>query len=141
MSTEPAADEMAVRDLPARLFEAWRQGDGGAYAACFTEDLDYITFNGIHLRGRQENARLHSALFRGVLKGSTISADVTSIEILAPTAALVHTVGRGRKRSYQTYVVVKRENESRIRSFQNTRVQTLSVWLTRKLAARRARLP
>jgi uncharacterized protein (TIGR02246 family) len=138
MSTDPAADEMAVRDLLVRLFEAWCQGDGEAYGACFTENSDYIAFNGIHLRGRQENARLHSALFRGVLKGSTISAEVSFLEFLAPTAALVHTVGRGRKRSFQTYVVVKLGNEWRIRSFQNTRVQPLSAWLTRKLAARPA---
>jgi uncharacterized protein (TIGR02246 family) len=131
MSTEPAAGEMAVRDLLAGVFEAWRQRDGVAYAGCFTANSHYITFNGIHLRGRQENAHLHSALFRGVLQGSTISADVSSIEFLAPTVALVHTVGRGRKHS----------NEWRIRSFQITRVQLLSVWLTRKLAARRPRLP
>jgi uncharacterized protein (TIGR02246 family) len=52
-----AADEHAI--LLARLYDAWARGDGEAYAGCFAERSDYITFNGLHLRGRAENAKLH----------------------------------------------------------------------------------
>lgn len=130
-------DEAAIRSLLTRLYDAWARGDGAAYAQCFAEQSDYITFNGMHLRGRRENATLHSALFRRVLKGTKLSAQIESIAVLSGDVALVHTAGSGRKRSYQTYVVVKLGADWLIRSFQNTRVQPFSVWITR-WAQRRA---
>jgi len=126
-----ADDENAIRSLLARLYDAWARGDGEAYAACFAEKSDYITFHGMFLRGRTENARLHGALFRGVLKGTRLSAEIVSLELLASNVALVHTAGTGRKKGYQTYVVVKSDGHWLIRSFQNTRVQPFGVWITR----------
>ncbi len=113
------------------MYDAWARGDGQGYAACFTEKSDYITFNGIHLRGRAQNAELHGALFGSVLKGTNLSAEIEDIELLSSGVALVHTVGSGRKKSYQTYVLVKSDAEWLIRSFQNTRYQPISVWMTR----------
>jgi uncharacterized protein (TIGR02246 family) len=130
-------DETAIRSLLTRLYNAWADGDGWAYAKCFAEHSDYITFNGVHLRGRTENFTLHSALFRGVLKGTKLSAEIESIVLLSSGVALVHTVGSGRKRSYQTYVLIRLGADWLIRSFQNTRVQPFSIWITR-WAQRRA---
>jgi uncharacterized protein (TIGR02246 family) len=134
-----ADDKSSIHLLLARLYDAWARGDGEGYAACFTQESDYITFNGIHLCGRAENAELHGALFRSVLKGTKLSAAIENIELLSSRVALVHTVGSGRKKSYQTYVLVKSDTEWLIRSFQNTRFQPVSVWMTRwmqKLAGR-----
>jgi uncharacterized protein (TIGR02246 family) len=122
-------DRDSIHLLLARLYDAWARGDGDGYAACFAEESDYITFNGIHLRGRAENAELHGALFRSALRGTKLSAEIESIELLGSGVALVHTVGSGRKKSYQTYVLVKSDGEWLIRSFQNTRVQPFSVWM------------
>jgi uncharacterized protein (TIGR02246 family) len=130
-------DETAIRSVLTRLYNAWANGDGAAYSRCFAERSDYITFNGMHLRSRTENAALHSALFRSVLKGTQLSAEIASIDLLSSGIALVHTESRGRKKSYQTYVLVKLGADWLIRSFQNTRVQPLSVWITR-WAQRRA---
>jgi uncharacterized protein (TIGR02246 family) len=132
-----AEGERQVRALLARMFEAWDRGDGEAYAACFTEDCDYVTFNGIHLRGRAENSRLHGALFRSVLRGTRLSADVESIEFLAPGVALMHTAGSGRKKSVQTYVLTKVGADWLIKSFQNTKVQPFSAWMTRLMGRNR----
>jgi len=129
-------DENAIRQLLARLYDAWARGDGAGYAACFAQESDYITFNGIHLRGRAENAEVHGALFRSILKGSKLSAEIESIELLSGGVALAHTVGRGRKKGYQTYVLVKSGEQWEIRSFQNTRVLPLSVWFTRWMQKR-----
>lgn len=120
----------AIRETLSRLYDAWTRGDGEAYGQCFAERSDYITFNGMHLRGRAENAALHGALFRGVLKGTKLSAEIRSIDLLSSSIALVHTEGSGRKKSYQTYVLVKSGGDWLIRSFQNTRVQPLSIWIT-----------
>jgi uncharacterized protein (TIGR02246 family) len=129
-------DENAIRALLARLYDAWARADGEAYAACFAEQSDYITFNGMHLRGRAENARLHAALFRGVLRGTTLAAEIESLELLSGDVALVHTAAGGRKKSFQTYVLVKSGSGWLIRSFQNTRVQPFSVRITRWLQHR-----
>jgi uncharacterized protein (TIGR02246 family) len=131
-----AEDEQAIRDLLARLFDAWARGDADAYARCFSEDCDYITFNGMHLHGRSENASLHRALFRTVLRGTRISADILRIRLLAPHVALMHTAGRRGGKSFQTYVLSKAGQEWQIVSFQNTRVRPFSVWLTELMQRR-----
>jgi len=132
-----AEEEPRIRALLQRMFEAWAKGDGEAYASCFTDDCDYITYHGVHLRGRSENARFHQALFQNVLRGTGLSADIERIQFLAPGIALMHTAGRGRKKSYQTYVLTKRDADWLIQSFQNTKVQPFSVWMTRQLQSRR----
>jgi uncharacterized protein (TIGR02246 family) len=129
-------DENAIRLLLVRLHDAWARGDGEGYAACFAEKSDYITFNGMHLRSRAENAKLHTALFRRVLRGTTLSAEIESLKLLSSCVALVHTAGGGRKKSFQSYVLVKSGSDWLIRSFQNTRVQPFSVRITRWLQNR-----
>ncbi len=132
-------DENSIRLLLARLYDAWARGDGDGYAACFTRKSDYITFNGIHLYGQAENAELHRALFQNVLKGTRLSPEIESLELLSSGVALVHTVGDGRKKSYQTYVLVKSDSKWLIRSFQNTRVQPFSIRITRWMQRRAGR--
>jgi uncharacterized protein (TIGR02246 family) len=132
---QQADDEIAIRSLIPRLHDAWARGDSNAYAACFAVNSDYITFNGIHLHGRTENAELHGALFRRALKGTKLSAEVEGLELLSREVALVRTADE-RKKSYQTYVLVKNEADWLIRSFQNTRGRRLSSWITRWLQKR-----
>ncbi len=50
-----ADDKSSIHLLVARLCDAWARGDGEGYAACFAQESDYITFNGLHLRSRAEN--------------------------------------------------------------------------------------
>jgi len=57
-------------------------------------------------------------------------------EFLSNSVALVHTVGNGRKKSHQTYVLVKSGSDWLIRSFQNTRRQPFSAWITRWMQSR-----
>lgn len=132
-------EENSIRLLLARLYDAWARGDGDGYAACFAQESDYITFNGMHLRGRAENAELHGALFRSVLRDTKLLAEIESVELLSDGVALVHTVGSGRKKSHQTYVLVKTDAGWLIRSFQNTRVQPFSTWMTRWMQKRAVR--
>jgi len=137
-------DEDAIRSLLARMTDAWARGDAQAYADCFTLDSDYVTFHGMHLRGREENAKIHQPLFDGVLKGTRIDAPVEGLAFLAPDVALVHTAGSGAKRasarrrpnSVQTFVIVRRNGQWQIRAFQNTRMRRFSLWVTRWLTSR-----
>jgi uncharacterized protein (TIGR02246 family) len=129
-------DENAVRALLVRMADAWARGDSLAYADCFSPDSDYVTYNGMHLRGREENREIHRPLFEGVLKGSRIDPLVTDLSFLSPDVALVHTGSSARKKSLQMYVIVKRDGGWRIRAFQNTRIRAFSVWLTLRMARR-----
>ena len=70
---DTSTEEAAIRDLLAALFAAW--GDADAYAAFFTEDGDYVAFDGTHWRGRRAIAEGHRPLFERFLKGSHIFTD------------------------------------------------------------------
>ena len=137
-----AADRDAIYALLDRMRDNWARGDAVAYADCFTEDSDYITFNGIRLLGRKANAEIHAPLFRGVLKGTRLWFNIESLVFLAPHVVLVHTAGASARRkpdslarkSVQTFVVVKQDGQWRIRAFQNTRVGRISAWVTRRMA-------
>ena len=66
-----AADEQAVRDLFRLLLDAW----GAATApptARFTEDADYVAFDGSNRRGTRAIATEHQQLFDTWLKGTRL---------------------------------------------------------------------
>lgn len=124
-------DEAGVRALMQRLYEAWGEGDADAFAALFTEDADYVTFDGSLSKGRQSIADIHRPLFEGFMKGSRLAGQVTTVRFLAPDVALVHSKGavlrKSQRRpsrralSVQTNVVVKQGDRWLITAFQNTR--------------------
>ncbi|GAB3942597.1 SgcJ/EcaC family oxidoreductase [Spirosoma harenae] len=129
-------DESAVRQVFDRLAVAWNAGDAHAFAQCLTDDCDYVTFAGQHIKGRQENEQIHQDLFTSwALNGSTMHSDgsKSSITFLSDTIALVHSTGtiqlRFQKKppldrlSIQTTVLVKEADEWKIRAFHNCRIQ------------------
>ncbi|MCG5220857.1 SgcJ/EcaC family oxidoreductase [Streptosporangium sp. KLBMP 9127] len=118
-----------ITGLLTRLAEAWNAGDATAYAALFTEDADYITFDGTHSEGRAAIESSHRRLFAGPLKGSTMSASNgrTKVKPLADGAVLVLSGGgtalAGEHReSMVTFTAVSTPEGWRFASFQNTRV-------------------
>ena len=143
-----AANEAAVRALYQQLIEAW--GDTDAYTAMFTEDADYVAFDGSHARGRTEIARAHRPLFEGILKGSRL-VDVgipLEVRFLSADVALVHSGGavlRARQKkpsrraiSVQTLVAVKHEDRWLFAAFQNTRYRPFAQTLLGKILTSRA---
>jgi uncharacterized protein (TIGR02246 family) len=131
-STAAPADDAAVRDLFAQLLAAWGRGDGPAYGALFTEDADYIAFDGSHTRGQQEIATSHQHLFDSWLKGTRLVGQIDTLRFLSPDTALLHATGgtifpgqrdtRGRRPSIQTLVAVKRDGAWRFIAFHNCRI-------------------
>jgi len=130
-------EERAIRDLPRHLAESWNRHDGTAYAAVFTEDSDYIAFDGTHLKGRKQNADHHQRIFDTVLRGTRLVYENVSVRFLTPDVAVMHgegsvlmpwhaTVTAGR-RSIQTYVVVRQGGVWRIAAFQNARVRPMRL--------------
>lgn len=139
-------EEAAISKLFEAMNDAWSRGDAQAYAASLTEDADYVAFDGTRLRGRDENARVHQALYQGLLRDSRLWGQIESIAFLGDDVALVHGVGgviwpwqqtpSAAARSRQTTVVVRRDGGWLVRAFQNTRVRPLPPPAPNSLALR-----
>lgn len=134
-TTSNPADERAIRELFEKLLEDWARGDGEAYGSRFTEDADYVAFDGSHTRGREEISSSHQQLFDKFLKGSRLTGHIESVSFPGPDVALVHATGgtvmRGKakpspeRHSVQTLVAVCDGDEWRFAAFHNTRVRPI----------------
>jgi uncharacterized protein (TIGR02246 family) len=128
-------DEAKIRMLFEDLLGDWGRGDGEAYGSRFTEDADYVAFDGTRTMGRAEIAASHQELFDKWLKGTQLTGGVFSIKFVSPDVALVHATGgtvmRGKTKpsperdSIQTLVAVREDAEWRFAAFHNTRVRPI----------------
>lgn len=138
-------DKEEINVLFNQLFSSWSNGDGAAYADCFTEDVDYVTFFGQHLKGRKEVETSHQDLFNGVLKGSQMQGRITSIRFLDDEVAIVHCIGNTKmpnqknysekRESINTNVLVKENEKWKITAFHNCRIKEPNFfvkWLMKK---------
>jgi uncharacterized protein (TIGR02246 family) len=127
-----SADETAVRGTFQRLLDAWGRGDGSAYGAWFTDDADYVAFDGSRTVGRRAIAESHQRLFDTWLKGTRLTGRIEAVRFLCPDVALVHATGgtifageaapRPSRDSIQTLVAVRRDGEWRFTAFHNSRI-------------------
>ena len=132
-----AGVDTEIRALYARMCRAWSSGDAEAYGACFTDDCDYVAFDGSHVRGRAAVVRSHDALFRGVLNGSRLVGEVTGTRRLGRDAALAHGLGSivvawrarppRRRLTVNTLVAVRCPEGWRFAAIHNGRVRPLTV--------------
>lgn len=120
-----------------RLFEnlkfAWNEGQGELYASYFTDDCDYVAFDGQHLKGKNENAQLHNKLFKSILKGSKLTGEIKTTKFITSDVAIFYAVGAVQlsfqktapknKLSINTNVAIKEHGVWKISSFQNTRIK------------------
>jgi uncharacterized protein (TIGR02246 family) len=112
------------------LLAAWGRGDGQAYGALFTDDAEYVAFDGSITKGRRAIADWHQQLFDSWLKGTRLVGQIDSLRFLGADAAVIVASGAtlmpGKDRpvrpSVQTLVAAKRDGEWRFVSFQNTRI-------------------
>ncbi len=134
-TTHRQADETQIRALFEELLADWGRGDGEAYGSRFTEDADYVAFDGTHTRGRREIAASHQQLFDKWLKGTRLTGRVLSIKFPGPDLALVHTTGgtvmpgktkpSPERDSIQTLVAVREGDGWRFAAFHNSRVRPI----------------
>lgn len=131
------ADDTELTALYARLCQAWADGDAEAYGTCFTDDSDYVSYDGSRAAGRRPMVDAHDKLFRGVLAGSSLVGDVESIRYVRDDVAIMHATGsvlmpwrstapKGRL-SRQTIVAVREDGEWRFAAFHNGRVRPVTI--------------
>jgi uncharacterized protein (TIGR02246 family) len=114
----------------ANLSDAWKNGDGAAFAECCTEDVDFINLLGMHVKGRRAVTELHEKIFRGPYKGSTVAFTIESVRVISPTAALVIAPSRidlpsgpvkGIVLSIASILLVRDNDRWKLANFHNTR--------------------
>ncbi|GAA3757401.1 hypothetical protein GCM10022225_48310 [Plantactinospora mayteni] len=131
------SDDHQIRELFARLMQAWTDNDSAAYAACFTTDSDYVSYDGTRAVGRTAMQDAHDRLFRGVLAGSALVGEVESIRQIAPSVAVVHGTASvlmpwrsklpKRRLSRQTLVAVRTTEGWRFAALHNGRVRPVRI--------------
>ncbi len=124
------------------LEAAWNAADADAFAANFTEDCDFVTVDGIRLRGRAAVA--DSLRNSAEAHHEKMWIESSEVRLLDPTTLLVHTTGATASRyrneplksprSIQTFVAVRRDGNWLFTAFQNTRIAQVAP--TRSILAR-----
>ena len=119
-----------VHDLVGELERAWNSADGGAFAAVFTDDADFIDIRGSHHHGRTEIGHGHQAIFDTIYKGSNVRYSVVSATPVADNAVLgiieatLDTPGGPLQGVHDSRISVVVVNDAttgwRVRSFHNT---------------------
>lgn len=143
-------DNEQLTALFERMCRAWTDGDAQAYGECFTENSDYVSFDGAWAAGRAPMVESHDKLFRGVLTGSSLVGEVEAIRYLGPDVAVLHALGSvlvawrstlpKRRLSRQTMVAVRTTDGWRIAALHNTRVRPMQVPGPDSFPARLAKL-
>ncbi|NEW26345.1 SgcJ/EcaC family oxidoreductase [Nocardia cyriacigeorgica] len=131
------ADDTAILALFGDFKQAWTDNDAAAFGALFTEDSDYVSYDGTRASGRAEHQRNHDKLFRGVLAGSALVGEVESIRYVTEDVAILHGTGSvlmpwrsrlpRRRLSRQTVVLVRTPVGWRITAIHNGRVRPVTV--------------
>lgn len=131
MKTLTAADGDAIVAIHQQMIDAWNAGDGASFADVFTEDADFVVFEGAHLKGRREIASFNQRTFDTVMKESRLQGEVKFVRVLSPVFAVMHSVVRvtlpGNKKaspgrdSMQLTVVGKRDGRWRGEGLMNAR--------------------
>ena len=78
-------------DLLDELVNAWNHGDTKAYGARFLADATFTNVNGMFHESREEFDRRHEEIFRGALKGTTITLTPRKVRFIRPDIAIVDT--------------------------------------------------
>lgn len=137
-ATQSRADvQRDVQALFAKLLGSWTANDAAAYGECFTEDCDYVSFDGTRTVGRMAMVEAHDKLFRGVLRGSALVGGLESVELVSDEVAVAHGTGSvlmpwrrrlpRRRLSRQTLVAVRTDTGWLFRALHNGRVRPVTV--------------
>lgn len=145
MIQEMTSDKKLINTVFEELFSAWSNGDAKAFADCFTEDVDYVTFFGQHLKGKQQVERSHQELFQGVLKGTQMQGRITEIRFLNEDIAIVHCIGNTKmawqkeyskkRESINTNILIRNNHIWKISAFHNCRIKEpnfLAKWFMKQ---------
>jgi uncharacterized protein (TIGR02246 family) len=111
-----------IYELWRRMEKGWALGDGEAFAAVFTDDVDFVTVRGEELFGRRAVAQGHAQLFLGPYRDTRLTAEISLIRPLSDGIAVVHVTSSIAPAGITTHaqaVVVRRADGWEIAAFHN----------------------
>ncbi|WOX23629.1 SgcJ/EcaC family oxidoreductase [Streptomyces solicathayae] len=126
-----------IRELFAEYCRTWTAGDAVGFGRLFTEDADYVSYDGSWAAGAERLQDNHDKLFRGVIAGSAMVGEIESLRFVTADVAVL--VGNGsvlmpwrsrlpkRRLSRQIIVVVRTPEGWRIAAIQNGRQRPITV--------------
>ena len=129
----PNNDELALQSLYRKKIEGWNEANGQKFAEVYTEDADFIGFDGTYLSGRIEIAEFHQMLFDKFLRGTRLLGKIKSIKFPIPNVAIIVAISgtieanqssiNPERNSIHTIVAVNHGNIEQwcFTAFQNTR--------------------
>ncbi|MFL6425584.1 MAG: SgcJ/EcaC family oxidoreductase [Nitrososphaeraceae archaeon] len=127
-----------MRKQPSETFyqktiNGWNKGRGDAFAVPYSEDSDFVGFDGTYMKRRQQIASFHQEPFDKFLKGSRLIGKIKSIRFVTIDVAIMIAIGgtvmagqsdiEPERNSIHTIVAVKRDSNWCFTAFQNSRVQ------------------
>jgi uncharacterized protein (TIGR02246 family) len=128
-------DETKIKEMHARMIEAWNKGSGSGFAAPFSPDADFIAFEGSQLKGRAQIAQFHQMLFETSLRGTRLEGGVHFVRFLRPDLAVMHawatnslpgqTNVSSSRDSMQLFVATKQDGYWQFDAMQNSRRITM----------------
>lgn len=123
-------NEVEIRRLYKQMIDGWNSGSGDTFAAPFTDDSDFIGFDGTLMNGRQQISSFHQMLFDSFVKGSRLVGKVRGIRFVSSDVAIMIAVGGSvmagqsdiepERYSIRTLVAIKRDRILQFSAFQNT---------------------
>lgn len=129
---DTSRDEALIRASVEQMMKGWNTKSGEEFAKPFAENSDYVVVNGLHIKGRAENAKGHQQIFDTIYKDSRVAVTVKQIRFLRPDVAVVHAESNltfkrdGEERTGRgmiTLVMTKENGKWEIAAFQNTAIQ------------------
>jgi uncharacterized protein (TIGR02246 family) len=119
-------DEKKIRNVFEKMQTAWEEKDVATFDSCYTEDSDFVNFNGDHFKGKENNVSEHVQF-----NDTRLYINIKSIGFLNNEMAIVHAEGKvlqeyetvtGKcKLSYTTNIMVKENGEWKITSFHHSK--------------------
>ncbi len=112
------------------LSEAWKHGDGEAFAHWCTDDVDFINLLGMHVKGRRAVVELHEKIFHGPYERSSLAFSIESVRTITPTAVLAIVPSlvdipsgpvKGVVLSIASVLLVRNGDHWKVANFHNTR--------------------
>ncbi|WP_291909108.1 SgcJ/EcaC family oxidoreductase [Chitinophaga sp. CB10] len=127
-------DEQLIRAKAASMKLMFQAPTRELFESLFTTDCDYVTFMGQHLRGIDENLKVHQQLAgTWFFRGAELVSEIKQVKFMRPDVAVVIAEGAIKFRwqksvkrdrlSINTNVFVKQDGDWKLASFQNTRIQ------------------
>lgn len=129
--------EAEVRELFAEYCRTWTEADSAGFGRLFTEDADYVSYDGSWAVGAAQLQDNHDKLFRGVIAGSAMVGEIESLRFITDSVAVL--VGNGsvlmpwrsklpkRRLSRQILVCVRTPEGWRIAAIQNGRQRPVTI--------------